>query len=149
MLVSTPYQATTDNCDCGYAFDDTLPNCVFVNILADIVQTRLLTRVQWRKIRRMMGKPRRCSPIFFAEERQLMEYRRSKVRKLQQQVHQGVVSYCLKTGEEGRLPLPFSLLPPPVPLSLFLSPILSQTPSLFNSASFLLLLECGACAVSL
>ena len=40
----------------------------------------------------MMGKPRRCSPTFFSEERSLMEFRRNKVRKLQQQVHQGVVS---------------------------------------------------------
>ncbi|CAB4059725.1 LIN9 [Lepeophtheirus salmonis] len=33
------------------------------------LKTRRLTRVEWCKIRRMMGKPRRCSSAFFCEER--------------------------------------------------------------------------------
>lgn len=64
-------------------------------------QSRNLTRVHWRQIRRLMGKPRRCSPTFFTEERNLMEYRRNKVRKLQQQVHQGVVSGGREGGRGG------------------------------------------------
>ncbi len=38
-----------------------------------------------------MGKPRRCSSVFFAEERALLEFKRKKIRQLQQQVHQGMV----------------------------------------------------------
>lgn len=33
------------------------------------LRTRMLTRVEWCKIRRLMGKPRRCSQNFFEEER--------------------------------------------------------------------------------
>ena len=61
--------------------------CMYIH-----TQTRKLSCVQWRQLRRLMGKPRRCSPTFFAEERALMEFRRNKVRELQQQVHQGIVS---------------------------------------------------------
>ena len=31
------------------------------------LKTRRLTRVEWCKIRRLMGKPRRCSAAFFFE----------------------------------------------------------------------------------
>ncbi|CAK1578530.1 unnamed protein product [Parnassius mnemosyne] len=45
---------------------------------------RKLTRVQWAKIRRMMGKPRRCSQAFFAEERKELERKRKLIRYIQQ-----------------------------------------------------------------
>ncbi|CAH0397544.1 unnamed protein product [Chilo suppressalis] len=45
---------------------------------------RKLTRVQWAKIRRMMGKPRRCSQAFFAEERKELERKRRLIRYIQQ-----------------------------------------------------------------
>ena len=49
------------------------------------LKTRMLTRVEWCKIRRLMGKPRRCSPAFFAEERAALNAKRNKIRLLQQQ----------------------------------------------------------------
>ncbi|KAF4524421.1 hypothetical protein B566_EDAN009337 [Ephemera danica] len=48
------------------------------------LKTRVMTRVEWCKIRRMMGKPRRCSQSFFEEERRELERKRSKIRALQQ-----------------------------------------------------------------
>ncbi|XP_049864909.1 protein lin-9 homolog [Pectinophora gossypiella] len=45
---------------------------------------RKLTQVQWAKIRRMMGKPRRCSQEFFAEERKELERKRKLIRYVQQ-----------------------------------------------------------------
>ncbi|CAB3379602.1 Hypothetical predicted protein [Cloeon dipterum] len=48
------------------------------------LKTRKLSRVEWCKIRRMMGKPRRCSPSFFDEERRELERKRTKIRALQQ-----------------------------------------------------------------
>ncbi|XP_054715816.1 protein lin-9 homolog [Uloborus diversus] len=58
----------------------------FTRCLSDLfpnLKTRKLTRVQWCKIRRLLGKPRRCSPEFFAEERASLELKRSKIRQLQ------------------------------------------------------------------
>ncbi|XP_023221502.1 protein lin-9 homolog [Centruroides sculpturatus] len=43
-----------------------------------------LTRVEWCKIRRLMGKPRRCSSAFFQEERSALQTKRNKIRQLQQ-----------------------------------------------------------------
>ena len=43
-----------------------------------------LRRVEWRELRRLMGKPRRCSQSFFNEERSVLEERRQKIRLLQQ-----------------------------------------------------------------
>lgn len=43
-----------------------------------------LTQIQWAKIRRMMGKPRRCSQAFFAEERRELERKRRLIRYVQQ-----------------------------------------------------------------
>ncbi|CAG0895134.1 unnamed protein product, partial [Darwinula stevensoni] len=48
------------------------------------LKTRLLTRVEWCKIKRMMGKPRRCSQAFFKEERDFLSRKRAKLRQLQQ-----------------------------------------------------------------
>lgn len=48
------------------------------------LKTRELTRIEWTKIRRMMGKPRRCSQAFFNEERLELEKKRKKIRALQQ-----------------------------------------------------------------
>lgn len=48
------------------------------------LKTRNLTKIQWTMIRRLMGKPRRCSPAFFAEERFALEEKRKKIRYLHQ-----------------------------------------------------------------
>ncbi|XP_065212568.1 protein lin-9 homolog [Planococcus citri] len=48
------------------------------------LKTYNLTRAEWCMVRRMMGKPRRCSQNFFAEEMRELERRRSKIRLLQQ-----------------------------------------------------------------
>ncbi|KAJ8889610.1 hypothetical protein PR048_009110 [Dryococelus australis] len=48
------------------------------------LKTRKLTRVEWCQIRRLMGKPRRCSQAFFREERSELERKRTKIRQLQQ-----------------------------------------------------------------
>ncbi|CAK1551919.1 unnamed protein product [Leptosia nina] len=45
---------------------------------------RQLTSAQWAKIRRIMGKPRRCSPAFFEEERRELERKRKLIRYIQQ-----------------------------------------------------------------
>lgn len=47
------------------------------------LRSRQLTRAEWSHIRTLMGKPRRCSPAFFAEERAELERRRHKIRVLQ------------------------------------------------------------------
>lgn len=54
---------------------------------------RKLTQVQWAKIRRMMGKPRRCSQAFFAEERKELERKRKLIRYIQQRKSSDI---CIK-----------------------------------------------------
>lgn len=49
------------------------------------LKTYKMTRTEWCKIRRLMGKPRRCSQAFLAEERKLLNQKRQKIRQLQQQ----------------------------------------------------------------
>lgn len=61
-----------DFCAC---LKDTFPN----------LKTKKLTRTEWCKVRRLMGKPRRCSQAFLAEERALLSNKRQKIRQLQQQ----------------------------------------------------------------
>lgn len=48
------------------------------------LKTHTLTRAHWSKIRRLMGKPRRCSEAFFHEERLALANKRNKIRLLQQ-----------------------------------------------------------------
>ena len=48
------------------------------------LKTRRLSRVEWCKVRRLMGKPRRCSSAFFTEERAELARKRQKIRMLQQ-----------------------------------------------------------------
>ncbi|XP_015593397.1 protein lin-9 homolog isoform X2 [Cephus cinctus] len=57
------------------------------------LKTRKLTRVEWCKIRRMMGKPRRCSQSFFEEERRELERKRQKIRMLQQRKTADISSF--------------------------------------------------------
>ncbi|CAN2387481.1 Lin-9 DREAM MuvB core complex component [Pristimantis euphronides] len=58
--------------------------CVCLKESFPNLKTRKLTRVEWGKIRRLMGKPRRCSAAFFEEERSALEHKRQKIRLLQQ-----------------------------------------------------------------
>lgn len=76
--------------------DDTFPR----------LKTRLLTRIEWNKIRRTLGKPRRCSSKFFEEERIELERKRQKIRLLQSR----------KTGDASfvcdlpvKIPIPFTI----------------------------------------
>ncbi|KAJ0183644.1 hypothetical protein K1T71_000067 [Dendrolimus kikuchii] len=48
------------------------------------LNTSKLTRMQWCKIRRKLGKPRRSSPVFFTEERKELERKRGLIRYMQQ-----------------------------------------------------------------
>merc|ERR1711981_1347746 len=57
------------------------------------LKTRRLTRVEWCKIRRLMGKPRRCSAAFFYEERAELMRKRAKIRLLQQRRQNEVLNY--------------------------------------------------------
>lgn len=68
------------------------------------LKCRDLTRIEWTKIRRMMGKPRRCSQSFFEEERSELEKKRNKIRALQQR----------KTADISN----YKDLPPEIPLQL-------------------------------
>ncbi|KAB0799433.1 hypothetical protein PPYR_07313 [Photinus pyralis] len=68
------------------------------------LKTRDLTRIEWTKVRRMMGKPRRCSQSFFNEERLELEKKRNKIRALQQRKATDMSS--------------FKDLPPEIPMQL-------------------------------
>ncbi|XP_060551610.1 protein lin-9 homolog isoform X2 [Ruditapes philippinarum] len=48
------------------------------------LKLKKMRRVEWSKIRRLMGKPRRCSSSFFEEERAALHTKRHKIRLLQQ-----------------------------------------------------------------
>ncbi|KAM9778070.1 protein lin-9 homolog isoform X2 [Syngnathus typhle] len=68
------------------------------------LKTRKLTRVEWGTIRRLMGKPRRCSSAFFAEERTALRQKRQKMRLLQHRKLSDV-SDCKDLPDEIPLPL--------------------------------------------
>ncbi|KAL3052511.1 protein lin-9 homolog [Trematomus bernacchii] len=68
------------------------------------LKTRKLTRVEWGTIRRLMGKPRRCSSAFFSEERTALRQKRQKMRLLQQRKLSDV-SNCKDLPDEIPLPL--------------------------------------------
>lgn len=70
------------------------------------LKTRMLTRIEWNKIRKTFGKPRRCSAKFFEEERLELERKRQKIRLLQSR----------KTGDHSfvcdlppEIPVPFTI----------------------------------------
>ncbi|KAK6742953.1 hypothetical protein RB195_010306 [Necator americanus] len=44
------------------------------------LKTTLMNKQEWRVVRRLLGKPRRCSMTFFDEERRILDQRRRKVR---------------------------------------------------------------------
>ncbi|KAG7465634.1 hypothetical protein MATL_G00155570 [Megalops atlanticus] len=85
------FEGDNDFCLC---LKDSFPN----------LKTRKLTRVEWATIRRLMGKPRRCSSAFFTEERSALEQKRQKIRLLQQRKFVDV-SQCKDLPEEIPLPL--------------------------------------------
>uniref|UniRef100_A0A673YS46 Lin-9 DREAM MuvB core complex component n=1 Tax=Salmo trutta TaxID=8032 RepID=A0A673YS46_SALTR len=68
------------------------------------LKTRKLIRVEWGTIRRLMGKPRRCSSAFFSEERTALRQKRQKMRLLQQR-KLADVSHCKDLPDEIPLPL--------------------------------------------
>lgn len=48
------------------------------------LRTRHLRLGDWRRVRALLGRPRRCSPAFFEQERQLLERKRQQMRLVQQ-----------------------------------------------------------------
>lgn len=50
------------------------------------LKTHRLTQIEWNKIRRLLGKRRRCSPSFFLESRKALERYRRTARLQQQQM---------------------------------------------------------------
>ncbi|KAK9872136.1 hypothetical protein WA026_016190 [Henosepilachna vigintioctopunctata] len=67
--------------------------CIFLKESFPELSTRYLTRIEWTNIRRMMGKPRRCSQSFFNEERLELEKKRKKIRALQQRKATDLTSF--------------------------------------------------------
>ena len=65
-------------------FNDMNDFCMCVKDSFPELKTHNLTRAHWSKIRRLMGKPRRCSEAFFQEERITLANNRNKIRLLQQ-----------------------------------------------------------------
>ncbi|KAG5681391.1 hypothetical protein PVAND_010832 [Polypedilum vanderplanki] len=70
------------------------------------LKTRLMTRIEWNKLRRSFGKPRRCSAKFFEEERMELERKRQKIRLLQSR-KTGDTSFVYDLPPE--IPVPFTI----------------------------------------
>lgn len=70
------------------------------------LKTRMLTRIEWNKVRRTFGKPRRCSAKFFEEERFELERKRQKIRLLQSR-KAGDHSFVCDLPPE--IPVPFTI----------------------------------------
>lgn len=77
--------------------------CGYLKQSFPLLKTRKLTRVQWCKIRRIMGKPRRCSPAFFDEEIRALHERRNNIRQVQQRRTVSTENY---TSLPDDIPLP-------------------------------------------
>lgn len=71
-----------------------------------LLKTRMLTRIEWKKIRKTFGKPRRCSGKFFEEERLELERKRQKIRLLQSR-KAGDHSFVCDLPPE--IPVPFTI----------------------------------------
>lgn len=69
------------------------------------LKSKQLTRAEWSKIRKLMGKPRRSSPAFFEEERRELERRRQKIRLLQSR-KAGDISFVRDLPKDIPLTLP-------------------------------------------
>ncbi|GMT20570.1 hypothetical protein PFISCL1PPCAC_11867 [Pristionchus fissidentatus] len=69
------------------------------------LKTRRLTRTEWRAVRRLIGKPRRCSPAFLEEERRALEQKRVRVRN----IYEGINLASLDPNSD------FCDLPPKIP----------------------------------
>ncbi|KAM7348446.1 myb-interacting protein 130 [Cochliomyia hominivorax] len=73
------------------------------------LRTRQMTRLEWQKIRSLMGKPRRCSQAFFDEERRELERKRKKMRYMQTRCRSGDIkdlNFVKDLPEKIPLPLP-------------------------------------------
>lgn len=73
------------------------------------LRTRQMTRLEWQKIRSLMGKPRRCSQAFFDEERRELERKRQKMRYMQTRCRSGDIkdlNFVKDLPEKIPLPLP-------------------------------------------
>ncbi|XP_037826485.1 protein lin-9 homolog [Lucilia sericata] len=73
------------------------------------LRTRQMTRLEWQKIRSLMGKPRRCSQAFFDEERRELERKRQKMRYMQTRCRSGDIkdlNFVRDLPEKIPLPLP-------------------------------------------
>lgn len=70
------------------------------------LQCRNLCRPEWRAIRRLIGKPRRCSQAFLNEERNALEIKRAKIR----QIYEGTVMSLSADSMDLPLRLPRPLV---------------------------------------
>nr|CAG4646912.1 EOG090X03EV [Megafenestra aurita] len=69
------------------------------------LKLRQLTRSQWCTIRRLMGRPRRCSQAFFNEERGELAKKRQKIRLVQQRKVSDMGSLCRDLPDLIPMPL--------------------------------------------
>nr|CAG4634685.1 EOG090X03EV [Alona affinis] len=69
------------------------------------LKLRQLTRSQWCTIRRLMGRPRRCSQAFFNEERGELAKKRQKIRLVQQRKVTDMTSLCRDLPDLIPMPL--------------------------------------------